>query len=99
MQQKNFYFFKSRLTMVPLNQWDLAALVIILGILALLAIGATEMTRPYHIGQPIVISLSPSYLPEYALRTVLRMFLALILSLLFTFTVGTWAAKNKYARQ
>ncbi|HVN42375.1 MAG TPA: ABC transporter permease subunit, partial [Steroidobacteraceae bacterium] len=43
------------------------------------------------------ISLDPSHLPEYAARTTLRMLAALALSLLFTFTYATWAAKSSRA--
>ncbi|HEV2613386.1 MAG TPA: ABC transporter permease subunit [Gammaproteobacteria bacterium] len=57
------------------------------------------MSAPYQLGQPIAISLSPSHLPSYALQSVLRMFIALFFSLLFTFTVGTLAAKNKHAEK
>ena len=53
------------------------------------------MTSPYQLGQPITIELNPDHLAYYALRTVLRMFIALVFSLLFTFIFGTLAAKNK----
>jgi NitT/TauT family transport system permease protein len=43
------------------------------------------------------ISLDPANLPEYAARTTLRMLAALALSLVFTFTYATLAAKNKHA--
>ena len=43
------------------------------------------------------ISLDPANLPVYAVRTTLRMFAALMLSLLFTFTYATWAAKSRRA--
>ena len=43
------------------------------------------------------ISLDPSALPGYAVRTTLRMFAALALSLLFTFTYATVAAKSRRA--
>lgn len=81
------------------NYWDVIALCFVLGIILLLGWGAGQMSHPYQIGHPIPISLNPSYLPYYALRTVLRMFIALICSLLFTFTIGTWAAKNKNAER
>src|SRR3990167_9954278 len=55
------------------------------------------MSAPYELGQPVAISLSPHYLPGYALRTVSRMLIALFFSLLFTFIFGTWAAKSKRA--
>lgn len=57
------------------------------------------MSVPYQLGDPISIFLSPSHLPGYALQTVTRMFIALFFSLLFTFTVGTLAAKNYHAEK
>jgi len=79
------------------NIWDIIALLFALGLIALLAWDAKQMSAPYHLGQVIPISLEPRYLPGYALRTVLRMLIALFFSLLFTFIFGTWAAKNKRA--
>jgi NitT/TauT family transport system permease protein len=43
------------------------------------------------------LSTDPVHLPEYAARTTLRMFAALGLSLLFTLTYATWAAKSERA--
>jgi ABC-type nitrate/sulfonate/bicarbonate transport system permease component len=43
------------------------------------------------------VSLDPENLPEYAARTSLRMLAAMVLSLLFTFTYATWAAKSRRA--
>nr|WP_256478897.1 ABC transporter permease subunit [Legionella sp. 27cVA30] len=57
------------------------------------------MATPYEIGKPLPISLDPAKLPFYALRTVLRMFIALIFSLFFTFVIGTLAAKSRRAEQ
>ncbi|MBA3662420.1 MAG: ABC transporter permease subunit [Gammaproteobacteria bacterium] len=57
------------------------------------------MATPYHIGQVIPISLDPHYLPFYAGRTVVRMLIALVFSLLFTFIFGTWAAKSHRAER
>src|SRR5262249_989081 len=42
-------------------------------------------------------SLDPRNLPEYAARTTLRMLIAMMLSLLFTFTYATFAAKSRSA--
>jgi NitT/TauT family transport system permease protein len=81
------------------NRWDVIALVLSFTLFALLANAAHQMSLPYQLGQPIAISLSPSHLPGYALQTVLRMFIALFFSLLFTFTVGTLAAKNPHAEK
>lgn len=79
------------------NFWDMVALLFALGLIALLAWDAKQMSAPYHLGQAIAISLDPIHLPGYALRTVLRMLIALFFSLLFTFIFGTWAAKSKRA--
>lgn len=81
------------------NPWDLLALVLILLIFTVLAYGAINMAKPFDIGQKIIISLSPASLPFYGLQSVLRMLIAMIFSLLFTFTVGTWAAKSKHAER
>lgn len=80
------------------NLWDAIALCLVLALLVLLGIGATSMTTPYHLGEQIAISTDPAYLPYYALRSVLRMALALLASLLFTLIVGTAAAKSRRAR-
>ena len=45
----------------------------------------------------VPLSLDPVHLPEYAARTTLRMLAALALSLLFTLTYATWAAKSERA--
>ncbi|MGE3919511.1 MAG: ABC transporter permease [Gammaproteobacteria bacterium] len=99
MAEQRYYFFKNKLAMGPATYWDLVALLLIFGVIALLAIGTKQMTVPYHFGQTLSVSLDPGYLPEYALRTVLRMFYALGFSLLFTFIFGAWAAKSKRAGQ
>jgi NitT/TauT family transport system permease protein len=46
-----------------------------------------------------VISLDPANLPEYAMRTTLRMLAAMIASLVFTLTYGTLAAKSRRAEK
>ena len=81
------------------NRWDLLAIFIVFSLLILLALAAKQFTVPYQLGQVLPISLSPSHLPDYALQTVLRMFIAMFFSLLFTFTVGTLAAKNHQAEK
>ncbi len=81
------------------NYWDVIAFCLVIGFLVLLATSAKEMAAPYQLGEPIVISLDPAYLPYYALRSVLRMGLALICSLLFTLIVGTAAAKSTHAER
>lgn len=82
-----------------LNGWDVIALLSVFVVLFALAWGAKQMAAPYQIGEILPISLDPVYLPRYALLTVLRMFIALFFSLVFTFVVGTWAAKNSRAER
>jgi NitT/TauT family transport system permease protein len=62
----------------------------------ILAVGssARQMVAPFAAAPPPEISLAPAALPNYALRTTLRMLLALGVSLVFTFTYGTLAAKS-----
>lgn len=84
--------------LVP-NRWDGIAILLVFTCLVLLASAARQMSAPYHLGDPVAISLSLSKLPGYAVQTVLRMFIALFFSLLFTFTVGTLAAKNRHAQK
>lgn len=81
------------------NRWDLLLLILILAIFFFLSWTSEQMGRPYEIGEPIHISLNPIYLPGYALRTVLRLFIALLFSVLFSFVVGTLAAKNRHAER
>ena len=79
------------------NYWDIIALLLALSVIILLAWNAKQMSVPYHLGQPTPISLEPRFLPGYAMRTVLRMLIALFCSLLFTFVFATWAAKSRRA--
>jgi len=79
------------------NYWDLAALLFVLTLFTLFAWDARQMTVPYELGQVIPITLDPHALPIYALRTTVRMLIALFVSLLFTFIFGTWAAKSRRA--
>src|ERR1700757_2713137 len=77
------------------NFWDLVALPMVLGAIALVAWGGMEMSARYHVGEVLAISLDPRQLPEYALRTVLRMGCALIASLVFSLTYAAAAAKSR----
>ena len=81
------------------NYWDIVALLMVFGVIVATTLGAKQMLAPFHVGETIAISLSPSHLPMYALRTVLRLFIALFLSLIFTFSIGALASKNRYAER
>lgn len=99
MKQNHFYFDTRENVGRIFNTWDLLLLILVLAVLFFLGWTGEKMATPYALGEPISISLSAAKLPEYALRTVLRMFIALGFSLLFTFIVGTIAAKNRRAEQ
>jgi len=79
------------------NWLDLAALILIVAVMLLLGSGARQMLAPFVAAQPPQISLSPEVLPNYALRTTMRMLAALLASLTFTFIYGTLAAKSRRA--
>ncbi|WP_175724143.1 ABC transporter permease [Burkholderia ambifaria] len=77
------------------NRWDAVAFPLIIGILAMAIIGFHQTLAPIATLQTQKISLDPSNLPEYALRTTLRMLAAMVASLVFTLVYGTLAAKSR----
>ncbi|HMN74660.1 MAG TPA: ABC transporter permease subunit [Burkholderiaceae bacterium] len=82
-----------------ISRWDWALLPLVLTVLALLAYGATQMARPYQVGEPLPVTLDPRQLPYYLLRTTLRMFLALAGSLAFAAVFAVLAAKYRAAER
>ncbi len=91
--------FSRMLRLTKPNRADGIAFVT-LAALALLvfrgAEGAVEPLAKLHL-EPVTLDLA--FLPYYALRTVLRMFAALIASMVFTLIVATLAARNRRAGQ
>jgi NitT/TauT family transport system permease protein len=81
------------------TRWDVLALLLILGLLVFLAEASRHLLQPLAELQRQPVSLDPGNLPDYAARTTLRMLIAMALSLLFTFTYATVAAKNKRAER
>src|SRR6516162_3156642 len=79
------------------NLWDAAAIVCVFAVLIGMAQVARGTFAPITAPGAIEVSLDPANLPNYAVRTTLRMFAALVASLLFTFTYGTAAAKSRRA--
>jgi NitT/TauT family transport system permease protein len=79
------------------NRWDFLALPLIIGLLALGGEGFHQTLQPLSTLKTETISLAPSSLPEYGLRTTLRMLAAMAASLLFTLLYGTLAAKSRRA--
>ncbi|CAG4912036.1 unnamed protein product [Acidocella sp. C78] len=79
------------------NAWDAAAIALVFALLIGVAHVAQGTLTPLARMQSGQIHLNPAWLPGYALRTTLRMFAALLVSLGFTFTVATLAAKSRRA--
>jgi NitT/TauT family transport system permease protein len=79
------------------NRWDFVAFPLIICLIAMAAIGFHETMAPISTLSTEAISLDPSHLPEYAMRTTLRMLAAMVASLVFTLVYGTLAAKSRRA--
>ena len=79
------------------TRWDIIAIILVIGVIAFLGEASRGLLKPLATLEATPLSLDPIHLPEYAARTSLRMFAALGLSLLFTFTYATWAAKSARA--
>ena len=79
------------------NQFDLFALALIFAILIAIVHAGHGVLQPLHAPGATEIHLGVVNLPYYALRTTLRMFIALFFSLIFTFTYATLAAKSRRA--
>ncbi|MDO7896026.1 ABC transporter permease [Pseudomonas citrulli] len=76
---------------------DLALLSLIALLAAFMAYGVEQMNQPLGTLVSSPLSLDLAHLPAYALRTTLRMFIALFASLVFSLVVATLAAKSRKA--
>lgn len=79
--------------------WDIVALPLVIGTIVLIGWAMKEMSVPYQAGDELPISLDPWMLPEYGLRSVLRMGIALCFSLAFSLAYAAWAAKSARAEK
>ncbi len=79
------------------NLYDAVIFVLVIGVFVLIAHGFREMSGPAIRLSTEPVTLDVARLPEYALRTTLRMFAAIICSLVFTFVVATLAARSRKA--
>jgi NitT/TauT family transport system permease protein len=79
------------------NFYDVVIFLVIVAAFVLVTHAAREMGQPLTRLELAPVTLDPHNLPEYALRTTLRMFAAIIASLIFTFCVATLAAKSRKA--
>ncbi|WP_233854329.1 ABC transporter permease [Paraburkholderia sp. HD33-4] len=81
------------------NGWDFVAFPLIICLIAMASIGFHQTLAPMSTLNTQVISLDPLNLPEYAMRTTLRMLAAMVASLVFTLVYGTLAAKSGRAEK
>ncbi len=72
------------------------AAAVLLGVIARVSSG---INVPFDATSPSRVSTDPTQLPYYAVRSLLRMFAALGLSLLFTFVYATAAARLRRAQK
>ncbi|WP_233805397.1 ABC transporter permease [Paraburkholderia sp. HP33-1] len=79
------------------NGWDFIAFPLIICLIAMASIGFQQTLAPMSTLKTQAISLDPSNLPAYAMRTTLRMLAAMVASLTFTLVYGTLAAKSRRA--
>ena len=79
------------------NIWDVVALVLVVGAMVLVVYGGEQTTAPLSELDIAPVSLDPANLPVYALRTTMRMLLAIVCSIVFTFLYAALAAKSRRA--
>lgn len=79
--------------------FDALALLLVGALLVFMGWGLAQMDEPIQLLEQEPITLDAANLPAYALRTTLRMLLAVLVSLLFTLVYATLAAKSRRAGQ
>jgi NitT/TauT family transport system permease protein len=79
------------------NIWDVVALVLVIGAMVLIVYGGEQTALPLSALDVAPVSLDPANLPVYALRTTMRMLLAIVCSIIFTFIYAALAAKSRRA--
>jgi NitT/TauT family transport system permease protein len=79
------------------NIWDIVALILVTGAMVLIVYGGEQTTAPLSALDVAPVSLDPGNLPLYALRTTMRMLLAIVCSIIFTFIYAALAAKSRRA--
>ncbi|MBN8993513.1 MAG: ABC transporter permease subunit [Rhizobiales bacterium] len=79
------------------NIWDAVAIVLVIGAMVLIVYGGEQTTLPLSALDVDPVTLDPARLPAYALRTTMRMLLAIVCSIIFTFLYAALAAKSRRA--
>lgn len=72
---------------------DIAVIIFIIGILSLIIYIASQWGTPYE--RTLEIDLNPAKIPEYSAQSLARIFLAYILSLVFSIWYGYTASRSK----
>lgn len=96
---KQKQFFPRQVVEAGWNRWDWALLPMVLALFVLLAYGGQQMARPYQVGETLALSLDPSNLPYYLLRTTIRMFAALAASVVFSCVFAALTTKYRAAEK
>jgi NitT/TauT family transport system permease protein len=91
--------FSRMLRLTRPNREDAIAFIILLGLAVLVFRAAEGAVAPLSALHLEPVTLDPTHLPYYALRTILRMFAALFASTLFTLVFATLAARSRHAGQ
>src|ERR1700744_3953070 len=79
------------------NIWDIFSLVLVTVAMVLIVYGGEQTTAPLSALDVSPVTLDPGHLPYYALRTTIRMLLAIVCSIIFTFIYAALAAKSRRA--
>src|ERR1700676_1442073 len=79
------------------NICDVVALILVVGAMVLIVYGGEQTALPLSALDVTPVSLDPANLPLYALRTTMRMLLAILCSIIFTFIYASLAAKSRRA--
>ncbi len=79
------------------SRWDVLAFFLVIALFIYLAEAAHGLTQSLAKLEATPISLDPRSLIGYSARTALRMLIAMLASLVFTFTYATLAAKSRRA--
>lgn len=81
------------------NIWDAFAITLVIWLFVALKNTMGYMSSPVPVSLEHTVSLDPFHLPEYAFRSIIRIFLALIASITFSVIYALIAAKNKYLQK
>lgn len=92
-------YLLKRFSTPPNLVYNTLAFFIVIVVLIFVGWGSRQMSQPLSILQIEPVSLDYFKLFSYSLRTVLRMLIAVVFSLIFTFIYATAAAKSKKLEQ